>query len=169
MLQGYFGDPYTSCRAECLSHGDCPSSRPSCINSKCMDPCAGVCGVNANCRVKDGTTAICSCPRHMTGNPFVSCRPFEKSKSSSPHSWWLVVVPYSLPVSWASGLCGGLSDRIREQTDTLHGGRYWAAPFCGKSYLNFFSPYSITFQTYHVWLPYYSDLRCITSRLIEFF
>lgn len=82
MLQGYFGDPYTSCRAECLSHGDCPSSRPSCINSKCMDPCAGVCGVNANCRVKDGTTAICSCPRHMTGNPFVSCRPFEKSKSS---------------------------------------------------------------------------------------
>ncbi|XP_014249775.1 neurogenic locus notch homolog protein 2 [Cimex lectularius] len=82
---GTFGDPYTSCNLECESHYDCPSGRPACSAGKCIDPCAGQCGVNANCRVKDRTTPVCSCPRHMTGDPFVSCRPFEKSDLCIPN------------------------------------------------------------------------------------
>ncbi|XP_054290488.1 fibropellin-1-like [Macrosteles quadrilineatus] len=82
---GHVGDPYVSCRAECFTHSDCPSHKPSCLNAKCVDVCAGVCGVNANCRVRDGTTAVCSCPKDMTGNPFVSCRPFEKTDLCIPN------------------------------------------------------------------------------------
>lgn len=69
-----------SCRAECHTSGDCPSQRQTCVNNKCIDPCKGVCGINANCRVRDGTTAVCSCPKDMTGDPFVRCRPFEKRR-----------------------------------------------------------------------------------------
>lgn len=29
--EGYFGSPYTECRAECYSDGDCPSFKPACI------------------------------------------------------------------------------------------------------------------------------------------
>lgn len=32
-------------------------------------------GINADCNLR-GLTPICSCPRDMTGDPFVSCRPF---------------------------------------------------------------------------------------------
>ncbi|KAK3913971.1 Neurogenic locus notch-like protein 1 [Frankliniella fusca] len=81
---GYLGDPYVSCRAECLSHGDCPRDRPSCVAARCTNPCLGVCGVNADCKVRDAT-AICSCPRDMTGDPFVSCRPFEKRDLCDPN------------------------------------------------------------------------------------
>jgi len=83
-LQNYHGDPYVSCRAECVTSGDCPSSRQVCQANKCIDPCNGVCGINANCRVRDGTTAVCSCPKDMTGDPFVHCRPFEKRKYPPP-------------------------------------------------------------------------------------
>lgn len=77
--EGYFGNPYSGCRAECLSHGDCPSNKPTCIYNKCKNPCDGVCGVGANCELR-GLTPVCSCPRDMTGDPFVRCRPFEPSK-----------------------------------------------------------------------------------------
>lgn len=36
-------------------------------------------GVNADCNLR-GLTPICSCPRDMTGDPFVSCRPFTPGK-----------------------------------------------------------------------------------------
>ncbi|KAE9531454.1 hypothetical protein AGLY_010660 [Aphis glycines] len=84
--KGYFGDPYTSCRAECLSHADCPSDRPACMGDRCVNPCSGgsVCGVNANCEAR-GATPICSCPRTMTGDPFVRCRPFEPADLCEPN------------------------------------------------------------------------------------
>ncbi|KAK9510972.1 hypothetical protein O3M35_005636 [Rhynocoris fuscipes] len=83
---GTFGDPYSSCHLECESHYDCPAGRPACSAGKCIDPCAqGVCGINADCRVKERTTPVCSCPRHMTGDPFVSCRPFEKADLCIPN------------------------------------------------------------------------------------
>ncbi|KAI5751389.1 hypothetical protein M8J77_007046 [Diaphorina citri] len=81
---GYLGDPYTSCRAECLAHSDCPTDRPSCLGNKCMNPCAGQCGINAKCEVR-GATPICSCPRDMTGDPFVRCRPFDKYDLCEPN------------------------------------------------------------------------------------
>ncbi|XKL64389.1 hypothetical protein PGB90_004475 [Kerria lacca] len=83
--KGYFGDPYVSCRAECQTHRDCPSDRPSCLGEKCVNPCSsGVCGVNAKCEVR-GATPICSCPRDMTGDPFVRCRPFEPADLCEPN------------------------------------------------------------------------------------
>lgn len=75
--QGYYGDPYTSCRAECIQNTDCPSDRPVCLGETCVNPCnSNVCGINAKCEVR-GSTPVCSCPRDMTGDPFVRCRPFE--------------------------------------------------------------------------------------------
>lgn len=86
VAQGYFGDPYVSCRAECLAHSDCPADRPACLGERCVDPCAGgsVCGVHANCEAR-GATPICSCPRTMTGDPFVRCRPFEPADLCEPN------------------------------------------------------------------------------------
>ncbi|KAL0267041.1 UNVERIFIED_CONTAM: hypothetical protein PYX00_009414 [Menopon gallinae] len=83
--ENYLGDPYVSCRAECVTSGDCISSRQVCLRNKCVDPCKGVCGINANCRIRDGTTAVCSCPKDMTGDPFVRCRPFEKRDLCTPN------------------------------------------------------------------------------------
>ncbi|KAL1124694.1 hypothetical protein AAG570_001318, partial [Ranatra chinensis] len=82
---GTFGDPYTSCNYECQSHYDCPDDRPACSAGKCIDPCIGVCGVGADCRVKLRTTPVCSCPRDMTGDPFVRCRPFDKTDLCVPN------------------------------------------------------------------------------------
>lgn len=78
-FKGYFGDPYRSCQAECVTNSECPSHKPSCVYNQCVDPCKGSCGHQANCQLR-GATPICSCPKDMTGDPFVSCRPFEKSK-----------------------------------------------------------------------------------------
>ncbi|XP_050544037.1 fibropellin-1 [Daktulosphaira vitifoliae] len=82
--KGYFGNPLVSCRAECLTHSDCPSDRPSCLGEKCVNPCTGVCGINANCEVRDHIKAVCSCPKTMTGDPFVRCRPFEPADLCEP-------------------------------------------------------------------------------------
>ena len=70
-LPGYHGDPNYGCRPECLQNPDCPNNR-ACINSKCEDPCPGVCGQNAECLVVNHIP-MCSCPTGMTGNAFLSC------------------------------------------------------------------------------------------------
>ncbi|XP_055715790.1 delta-like protein B isoform X1 [Phlebotomus papatasi] len=82
--KGYIGSPYTECRPECLGDRDCPQGRPACIYGICKNPCEGACGVNADCNLR-GLTPICSCPRDMTGDPFVSCRPFTKEDLCIPN------------------------------------------------------------------------------------
>ncbi|XP_077299152.1 asperous [Arctopsyche grandis] len=82
--KGYFGDPYRSCQAECVTNSDCPNYKPSCVYNQCVDPCKGSCGHQANCQLR-GATPICSCPKDMTGDPFVSCRPFEKRDLCEPN------------------------------------------------------------------------------------
>ncbi|XP_017779241.1 PREDICTED: adhesive plaque matrix protein 2 isoform X2 [Nicrophorus vespilloides] len=82
--RGYYGNPYTSCQPECTSHSDCPRSKPACFYNSCKNPCDGVCGVGANCELRD-ITPVCSCPRDMTGDPFVRCRPFEKRDLCEPN------------------------------------------------------------------------------------
>lgn len=77
--KGYIGGPYTECRPECYGDVDCPSSRPACFYGICRNTCDGACGVGADCNLR-GLTPVCSCPRDMTGDPFVSCRPFTKGK-----------------------------------------------------------------------------------------
>lgn len=41
---------------------------------KCTNPCPGVCGSNANCRVNNHSP-ICSCNNGFTGDPFTRCNP----------------------------------------------------------------------------------------------
>lgn len=78
-LQNYFGNPSISCKPECYGDVDCPAGRPACFYGICKNPCDGVCGVGADCKLR-GLTPICSCPKDMTGDPFVSCRPFDSRK-----------------------------------------------------------------------------------------
>jgi len=70
-LPEYFGDPYTGCRPECVTNSDCDRSK-SCMNNKCRDPCPGVCGLNAECRVINHSPS-CYCPVGYTGDPTLSC------------------------------------------------------------------------------------------------
>jgi len=74
--QHYLGDARTRCYPECTQQSECPNHQ-SCVNLRCTDPCAGACGINADCRATNHK-AVCSCPKHMTGDPFTRCRPFEK-------------------------------------------------------------------------------------------
>lgn len=70
-VEGYFGDPYSGCRPECVLNSDCPWDK-SCQNMKCRDPCVGACGINAECSVTHHRP-LCSCLHGHTGNPAVSC------------------------------------------------------------------------------------------------
>lgn len=74
-LAEYQGDPYVGCRPECTLNTDCPQNR-ACIRNKCVDPCPGVCGQNAQC-IAYNHIPMCSCPSGMTGNAFVRCLVFE--------------------------------------------------------------------------------------------
>ena len=74
----YFGDPYVACRPECVVNSDCPSAK-ACQRNKCIDPCPGTCGINAQCTVRNHL-AMCSCIPGYEGDPFVSCRFRPKSK-----------------------------------------------------------------------------------------
>lgn len=67
----FFGDPYESCRPECVLNADCPSHL-ACINSKCKDTCAGACGINSECRVVNHVSN-CICIVGYTGNPYSNC------------------------------------------------------------------------------------------------
>ena len=74
----YFGDPYVACRPECVVNADCPSTK-ACQNLHCVDPCPGVCGVNAQCRVVNHV-ASCTCLPGYRGDPFSACSLIPSSK-----------------------------------------------------------------------------------------
>lgn len=69
-LPGYISSP-PNCRPECLVSSDCAPNR-ACINKKCVDPCIGVCGLQARCNVINHN-AICSCAPGYTGEPTIRC------------------------------------------------------------------------------------------------
>lgn len=75
-LPDYFGDPYTGCRPECVQNSDCDKFR-ACVNNKCKDPCPGVCGLNAECRVQNHSP-ICLCIEGYTGDPSRECSVAER-------------------------------------------------------------------------------------------
>lgn len=70
-LSTYTGNPYEGCRPECVLNSDCIQSK-ACTNSKCIDPCPGTCGINANCNVVNHI-ATCSCLPSYTGDPYRYC------------------------------------------------------------------------------------------------
>lgn len=70
-LPEYIGNPYEGCRPECVLNSDCPSNK-ACIRNKCLDPCPGTCGQNADCRVISHSPS-CTCISGYTGDPFRFC------------------------------------------------------------------------------------------------
>ena len=70
-LPEYIGNPYEGCRPECVLSSDCPSNK-ACIRNKCLDPCPGTCGQNANCQVINHSPS-CTCIPGYTGDPFRYC------------------------------------------------------------------------------------------------
>lgn len=78
-LAGYLGAP-PDCHPECMISAQCPFDR-ACINQQCVDPCPGICGLNAMCRAVNHNP-ICSCAAGYIGDPFTRCVPIpEPSKS----------------------------------------------------------------------------------------
>lgn len=69
-VEGYIGTA-PSCRPECVINTEC-NTNEACINSKCKDPCPGICGSGAQCHVNSHTVS-CTCPAGYTGNSFVEC------------------------------------------------------------------------------------------------
>ncbi|KAJ6647058.1 hypothetical protein Bhyg_02276, partial [Pseudolycoriella hygida] len=77
-IPDYFGDPYSGCRPECIQDSECDRTR-ACVNNKCVDPCIGVCGINAECRVQNHSPN-CVCIPGFTGNPIGVCTQIETPK-----------------------------------------------------------------------------------------
>lgn len=77
-LPEYFGNPYEGCKPECVVHSDCDRST-ACERNKCVDPCRGVCGFRAECRVQNHV-AMCFCPEGYRGDPFTACTPVPVTK-----------------------------------------------------------------------------------------
>lgn len=73
-LPEYSGTP-PDCRPECVVSSEC-SSEKACVNQRCIDPCTGSCGENANCKVINHSP-ICVCKEGLTGNPFTRCYPMK--------------------------------------------------------------------------------------------
>lgn len=74
-LPGFQGDPYDAnrgCRRECEVNTDCAPTL-ACVAFKCVDPCPGICGSFAECRVNNHVPT-CNCPAGFTGDPFFQCR-----------------------------------------------------------------------------------------------
>lgn len=75
-VPGYLGSPPT-CRPECTVSSDCARNQ-ACSNQKCIDPCAGTCGLNVYCQVINHNP-VCNCPPAYTGDPFTKCEPISKN------------------------------------------------------------------------------------------
>lgn len=80
-LPEYTGNPYESCRPECVLSTECSRDK-ACIRNKCIDPCPGTCGQNAQCDVINHIP-VCSCPAGYTGDPFSICRVMERLPPAS--------------------------------------------------------------------------------------
>lgn len=82
-IDQYSGDPYTSCRPECVTNSDC-ARHLACLNNKCRDPCPGICGLNAECHVSNHAP-VCNCLPGYIGNPLSSCHLPPPGKLSQKH------------------------------------------------------------------------------------
>lgn len=74
-LPTFLGVP-PGCRPECTTSAECSHST-ACINQKCVDPCPGVCGLNAKCTVINHNP-ICSCKQNYIGDPFTRCNQIKR-------------------------------------------------------------------------------------------
>lgn len=67
----YYGRP-PGCRPECVMNSECSLSK-ACVHQRCLDPCPGSCGYNANCKATNHIP-ICYCIPGFTGDPFSGCQ-----------------------------------------------------------------------------------------------
>lgn len=74
-INEYRGDPYQGCRPECVQNSDCTFDK-ACSNNKCVDPCIGICGQNAECVVVNHIPT-CSCVENYEGDSFTLCKPIQ--------------------------------------------------------------------------------------------
>lgn len=81
-LPEYQGDPYRGCRPECVLNNDCPRNK-ACVRNKCIDPCPGICGQNAECTVINHIPT-CSCISGFAGNAFVLCNVQREPEITDP-------------------------------------------------------------------------------------
>lgn len=77
-LPNYFGSP-PNCRQECVLNYDCPNNK-ACIRNHCIDPCQGICAVQAKCSVINHIP-VCSCHEGFTGNAFSACYPIPNPRN----------------------------------------------------------------------------------------
>ena len=66
------GDPFTGCRPECITSADCPQTQACGTQQKCIDPCPGLCGPNAQCQTINHQP-ICRCISGYSGDPYRGC------------------------------------------------------------------------------------------------
>lgn len=57
----------------------------ACVNQKCVDPCPGVCGINAKCSVLSHSP-FCSCAPGRIGDPFVKCFDMPRKWPAGPRT-----------------------------------------------------------------------------------
>lgn len=68
----FIGDPFVKCEMpECMMNDDCPRNK-TCLANRCIDPCNGTCGTQAECNVIDHS-AICTCMAGYTGDALTAC------------------------------------------------------------------------------------------------
>lgn len=72
-VRDYIGNPFEGCRPECVENSECLSNK-ACIKFKCINPCVGACGLNAECYVKNHIP-VCTCMQGYTGDSFRQCTP----------------------------------------------------------------------------------------------
>lgn len=80
-LPTFVGTP-PNCRPECVTSSDCPLSK-ACIREKCIDPCPGTCGENAQCRVHRHSP-YCTCLPGFEGDPFIRCTKVIETTITTP-------------------------------------------------------------------------------------
>ena len=91
-IRDYIGNPYVECKPECVTNNECPRDK-ACVNQHCVDPCPGVCGAHATCRVTSHVPT-CTCDPGYTGNAFISCQRITTCKCK------FYVVNKGLEFSW---------------------------------------------------------------------
>ncbi|OXA59283.1 neurogenic locus notch homolog protein 2 [Folsomia candida] len=68
----HIGAPPKCRPLSCAANADCPSQF-SCVKGLCKDPCQGICGVGAECKVVNHFP-VCRCLRGFNGDPFFQCK-----------------------------------------------------------------------------------------------
>lgn len=97
-LPAHRGNPLTVCtRGECQANDEC-SANKACRNNECVNVCAGLCGQNANCEVKNHVP-VCSCPPGYTGNSLEYCRRMDPRKLALDLYGQIFVFVYLFPVN----------------------------------------------------------------------